>query len=241
MQIKLFGRTGAVGTAEVKESALFYHFTVQIDAPDGTPVRVYAVAGMASAYLGIPSREGRLTVQLARKKLPSAPECAVASAEPRGAWQPWRGTLDGVPVPMALLRGEDGGGTLAMPEETALDFPAWTESFTPVTLFGRTLYALKLDEDRRPILKKMPMEAETATPEPTEREAPQETFSEKADGVEATQEAFSGEADRGETAQEAFTGEADRGEMAQEAFSGEADSQEAFSGEADSQGSGADF
>ena len=97
MQIKLFDRNGGAGAAEVKESALFYHFTIQLDHKTETPVRVYAVAGLTSAYLGIPDRAGRLAAQLARKHLPSAPECGVVTDEPRGVWQPWRGELDGVP------------------------------------------------------------------------------------------------------------------------------------------------
>ena len=79
MQIKLFDRNGGAGAAEVKESALFYHFTIQLDHKTETPVRVYAVAGLTSVYLGIPDRAGRLTAQLARKHLPSAPACGVVT------------------------------------------------------------------------------------------------------------------------------------------------------------------
>ena len=84
MQIKLFDRNGGAGAAEVKESALFYHFTIQLDHKTETPVRVYAVAGLTSVYLGIPDRAGRLAAQLARKHLPSAPACGVVTDEPRG-------------------------------------------------------------------------------------------------------------------------------------------------------------
>ena len=127
MQIKLFDRNGGAGAAEVKESALFYHFTIQLDHKTETPVRVYAVAGLTSVYLGIPDRAGRLTAQLARKHLPSAPVCGVVTDEPRGVWQPWRGELDGVPVSMALTRAAEDGCRMAMPEETAArcSCPRW--------------------------------------------------------------------------------------------------------------------
>lgn len=162
MQIKLFDRNGGVGAAEVKESALFYHFTIQLDHKTETPVRVYAVAGLTSVYLGIPDRAGRLTVQLARKHLPSAPACGVVTDEPRGVWQPWRGELDGVPVSMALTRVAEDGCRMAMPEETAARFPAWTASFEPVVLDGKQYYELFFDADGRPRLREAPPEAETS-------------------------------------------------------------------------------
>lgn len=162
MQIKLFDRNGGAGAAEVKESALFYHFTIQLDHKTETPVRVYAVAGLTSVYLGIPDRAGRLTAQLARKHLPSAPECGVVTDEPRGVWQPWRGELDGVPVSMALTRAAEDGCRMAMPEETAARFPAWTASFEPVTLGGKQYYELFFDADGRPRLREVPPEAETS-------------------------------------------------------------------------------
>lgn len=156
MQIKLFDRNGGAGAAEVKESALFYHFTIQLDHKTETPVRVYAVAGLTSVYLGIPDRAGRLAAQLARKHLPSAPECGVVTDEPRGVWQPWRGELDGVPVSMALTRAAEDGCRMAMPEETAARFPAWTASFEPVTLGGKQYYELFFDADGRPRLREAP-------------------------------------------------------------------------------------
>lgn len=162
MQIKLFDRNGGAGAAEVKESALFYHFTIQLDHKTETPVRVYAVAGLTSAYLGIPDRAGRLAAQLARKHLPSAPECGVVTDEPRGVWQPWRGELDGVPVSMALTRAAEDGCRMAMPEETAARFPAWTASFEPVMLDGKQYYELFFDADGRPRLREAPPEAETS-------------------------------------------------------------------------------
>ena len=162
MQIKLFDRNGGAGAAEVKESALFYHFTIQLDHKTETPVRVYAVAGLTSVYLGIPDRAGRLTVQLARKHLPSAPACGVVTDEPRGVWQPWRGELDGVPVSMALTRVAEDGCRMAMPEETAARFPAWTASFEPVVLDGKQYYELFFDADGRPRLREAPPEAETS-------------------------------------------------------------------------------
>lgn len=162
MQIKLFDRNGGAGAAEVKESALFYHFTIQLDHKTETPVRVYAVAGLTSVYLGIPDRAGRLTAQLARKHLPSAPTCGVVTDEPRGVWQPWRGELDGVPVSMALTRAAEGGCRMAMPEETAARFPAWTASFEPVVLDGKQYYELFFDPDGRPRLREVPPEAETS-------------------------------------------------------------------------------
>lgn len=162
MQIKLFDRNGGAGAAEVKESALFYHFTIQLDHKTETPVRVYAVAGLTSVYLGIPDRAGRLAAQLARKHLPSAPECGVVTDEPRGVWQPWRGELDGVTVAMALTRAAEDGCRMAMPEETAVRFPAWTASFEPVTLGGKQYYELFFDADGRPRLREAPPEAETS-------------------------------------------------------------------------------
>lgn len=162
MQIKLFDRNGGAGAAEVKESALFYHFTIQLDHKTETPVRVYAVAGLTSVYLGIPDRAGRLTAQLVRKHLPSAPECGVVTDEPRGVWQPWRGELDGVPVSMALTRAAEDGYRMAMPEETAARFPAWTASFEPVVLDGKQYYELFFDADGRPRLREAPPEAETS-------------------------------------------------------------------------------
>ena len=162
MQIKLFDRNGGAGAAEVKESALFYHFTVQLDHKTETPVRVYAVAGLTSVYLGIPDRAGRLAAQLARKHLPSAPECGIVTDEPRGVWQPWRGELDGVPISMALTRAAEVGCRMAMPEETAARFPAWTASFEPVTLGGKQYYELLFDADGRPRLREAPPEAETS-------------------------------------------------------------------------------
>lgn len=133
MQIKLFDRNGGAGAAEVKESALFYHFTIQLDHKTETPVRVYAVAGLTSVYLGIPDRAGRLTAQLARKHLPSAPTCAA-----------------------------EDGCRMAMPEETAARFPAWTASFEPVVLDGKQYYELFFDADGRPRLREAPPEAETS-------------------------------------------------------------------------------
>ena len=160
MQIKLFDRNGGMGAAEVKESALFYHFTVQFEHRTEAPVRVYVVAGLTSVYLGIPDRTGHLTAQIARKHLPSAPECGVVTDEPRGAWQPWHGELDGVPVAMALTRAEEGGCRMAMPEETAVRFPAWTASFEPVMLGGKQYYELLFDANGRPRLREAPPKTE---------------------------------------------------------------------------------
>lgn len=160
MQIKLFDRNGGVGAAEVKESALFYHFTIQFEHRTEAPVRVYVVAGLTSVYLGIPDRAGYLTVQLARKHLPSAPECGVVTDEPRGAWQPWHGELDGVPVAMALTRAEEDGCRMAMPEDTAACFPAWTDSFEPVMLGGKQYYELLFDANGRPRLREAPPKTE---------------------------------------------------------------------------------
>ena len=185
MQIKLFDRNGGVGAAEVKESALFYHFTVQLEHRTETPVRVYAVAGLTSVYLGIPDRTGHLTAQLARKHLPSAPECGVVTDEPRGAWQPWHGELDGVPVAMALTRAEEDGCRMAMPEEAAAHFPAWTASFEPVTLGGKQYYELFFDANGRPRLR----EASPAAEPPAGTDETTDETTEMTDGtVETTAE-----------------------------------------------------
>lgn len=216
MQIKLFDRNGSVGAAEVKESALFYHFTVQFEHRTEAPVRVYVVAGLTSVYLGIPDRTGHLTAQIARKHLPSAPECGVVTDEPRGAWQPWHGELDGVPVAMALTRAEENGCRMAMPEDTAACFPAWTASFEPVMLGGKQYYELLFDANGRPRLREAPPKTEppagtdeitdekTETTDGTADETTDETADETAETAAETNEEMPEAAASDKTAAIAF-------------------------------------
>ena len=170
-ELEVFAQGEKAGALELTHDGLFYEFSGTIRAEDGI-VRLYAVAGWDSEYLGIPEPQVSglfLRVRLPVSHFAEEPVCVVADRRPRGAWLPWRGLLDGVPVCACRLRRTEDGLMLALPLHEAEQLPLWLPHMQETELDGERVWLLHLNADGTP-----PFKIEEPEPMP-EEPAPEET------------------------------------------------------------------
>ena len=152
-ELEVFEHGAAIGTLRVEREGLFLHFTCRIRPKAGELLRLYAISGWHSEYLGIPYPQGQeaaLDVRLAASHFPSEPAGAVADVLPRGEWLPWCGELDGVPVRRCRIRRQEGSILLALSEEEAKLFPGWLGNMEQTEIQGERRMLLRLNADGTP-------------------------------------------------------------------------------------------
>ncbi len=147
MELTVFEGDKQVGTLRMEQDGLYYEFTCDL-VPAGERIRrVFVGKAWRSEYLGIPDTAGKLRARLPKKRLPDGVAFAVAANIPRGAWLPWRGELDGVPIAEAYIQPTDDGIELLLPPQEAVKLPAWAEYMQPETALGKDLMRLSLLPD----------------------------------------------------------------------------------------------
>ena len=111
-ELEVFAQGKKIGTAEVEREGLFLEFSANLRPEGDALLRLYAVAGWHSEYLGIPCPSGgelRLSARLPASHFPGEPTAIVANPRPRSEWLPWCGELDGIPVRDCRVRRERDG------------------------------------------------------------------------------------------------------------------------------------
>ncbi len=152
MESVIYEGTKPIGTFTLQEEGLYHRIQCRLKT-DGIR-RVYAVHGLHSQYLGIPDANGQLSVRIAKKTLPLI-EFAIASPHERSIWKPWRGEIDGVFVEVCLLREDESGVSLALPETEAVKFPAWSEQMYRERINGTDSAIVLLDPNGHlPLIEK---------------------------------------------------------------------------------------
>lgn len=171
MELDIMMQGAPAGKLQMEQDGLFLHFRCTLRSAPEAPLRLYAISGWHSEYLGIPYPQNgtaQLEARLPASHFPQLPEYAVADTQPRGAWEPWCGRLDGVPVWQCRLRTGGDGLEIALPPEEAQLFPAWLPHMQERTLFGEPTLILHLNADGTP-----PFSPEEPLPEPEAENAPQ--------------------------------------------------------------------
>lgn len=146
MEYSIFYHGASAGTAQVERTGLFWRIDGHMDNPRLGLVRLYAVHGLRSVYLGIPAADGNLQMKLPISHLPQGLDSILAAKEPNGTWKPWAGELDGVSVDHALVDNGPVPG-IAFPPENAIAFPEWLEEMSPMTMYGSDWLVLRLTAD----------------------------------------------------------------------------------------------
>ena len=142
MESVIYEGTKPIGTFELNEEGLYQRILCKMKA-NGLR-RIYAVHGLHSQYLGIPDASGQLSVRIAKKSF-NGMELAIASPQERSEWNPWRGEVDGVPVEFCYIKHDENGISLALPEDEAVKFPAWTEQMYREKINGTDTAIVLLD------------------------------------------------------------------------------------------------
>ena len=149
-ELEVFARGKRIGTAQVQRTGLFLAFSAVLEPQDDALLRLYAVSGWHSEYLGIPSPAGqelRLSVRLPARHFSEEVRAVAADTLPRGSWLPWCGTLDGIPVRACRIRTTPDAMELALAETDAQQFPGWLSHMEEVQLGGETAWLLRLNAD----------------------------------------------------------------------------------------------
>ena len=147
MELTVFDGEKQVGSLRAEADGLFYDVSCSL-APGREAIRrVYVGHSWKSEYLGIPDGNGNLRARLPKKRLPDGISFAVASDLPRGAYIPWRGEADGVPIAEGYIRTTGDGIDLLLPPQEAVKLPAWAEYMHTETAFGRELMRISLLPD----------------------------------------------------------------------------------------------
>lgn len=142
MESVIYEGTKIVGTYEVREEGLYRRICCKVETKGIR--RLYAVYGLHAQYLGIPDANGQLSARISKRLLPGV-EGVLASAYERGEWNPWRGEMDGVLIGFCFLREREDGIALALSEEEAIKFPAWTEQLYRERINGMDAAIVLLD------------------------------------------------------------------------------------------------
>lgn len=177
MELDILMQGAPAGKLQMEQDSLFLHFRCTLRSVPEAPLRLYAISGWHSEYLGIPYPQdgtAQLEVRLPASHFPQSPEYAVADTRPRGAWEPWCGRLDGVAVRQCRLRSDNGGLEFALPPEEAQLFPAWLPHMQERTLFGESVLILRLNADGTPpfpIEERLPEDAPLPAEESAEQKA----------------------------------------------------------------------
>lgn len=149
-ELEVFAQGKKIGTAEVEREGLFLEFSANLRPEGDAPLRLYAVAGWHSEYLGIPCPSGgelRLSARLPASHFPGEPTAIAADPRPRSEWLPWCGELDGIPVRDCRIRREQDAIVLALAEAEAEQFPGWLAHMEEAELGGEAVRLLRLNAD----------------------------------------------------------------------------------------------
>ena len=122
-ELEVFAQGKKIGTAEMEREGLFLEFSANLRPEGDALLRLYAVAGWHSEYLGIPCPSGgelRLSARLPASHFPGEPTAIAADPRPRSEWLPWCGELDGIPVRDCRIRREQAAIVLALAEPAAV-------------------------------------------------------------------------------------------------------------------------
>lgn len=150
--MKVYENGREIGTLQFENDGLYSVITCKVE-PSEQIRRVYLARPYVSEYLGIPNRDGAFKTRISRKHL--HPDfCAVATSEPKGAYLPWRGELDGVLIDNAWISAQE----LLIPADEAMNFPGWD------------LENKEIDKKEMTVI---PLNSE-GMPQPKEREAPKD-------------------------------------------------------------------
>ena len=131
-----------------KPILLFYIFICKISKHAEQLRRIYVISKWRVEYLGIPypRREGaELQACIPVSHFPDGLTAAAAAAMPRGAWLPWCGEADGVPIRNGLLKQLEDGYALALLPEEAQQLPQWLPQAAEQELMGRARLVFRLD------------------------------------------------------------------------------------------------
>ena len=132
MELSVWEQGEQIGTVTAQQDGLFYIFICKISQHAEQLRRIYVISKWRVEYLGIPypRREG---AELQ------------AAAMPRGAWLPWCGEADGVPIRNGLLKQLEDGYALALLPEEAQQLPQWLPQAAEQALMGRARLVFRLD------------------------------------------------------------------------------------------------
>lgn len=147
MELTVFEGEKHVGTLRAEPDGLYYDVSCELAPGRGEIRRVYIGYHWKSEYIGIPDASGRLRTRLPKNRLPDGIMFAVAANVPRGAYLPWRGEVDGVPIAEGYIRTAEDGIDLLLPTLEAVKLPAWAEYMDAKTAFGRELMQIRLLPD----------------------------------------------------------------------------------------------
>ncbi len=145
MDCVIYENGSAAGTLTMASEGLYWQIRCKMK-PTKQLLRLYAVSGLSSVYLGIPDGRGELSVRIGKKHLPDV-QAALAVTTPKGEWLPWRGEVDGVEVELCYCRQEADGICLALPEAELIKFPAWAGQWNRERVYDQELALLRLDEN----------------------------------------------------------------------------------------------
>ena len=110
MELSVWEQGEQIGTVTAQQEGLFYIFICKISKHAEQLRRIYVISKWRVEYLGIPypRREGaELQACIPVSHFPDGLTAAAAAAMPRGAWLPWCGEADGVPIRNGLLKQLD--------------------------------------------------------------------------------------------------------------------------------------
>lgn len=117
MELSVWEQGEQIGTVTAQQDGLFYIFICKISKHAEQLRRIYVISKWRVEYLGIPypRREGaELQACIPVSHFPDGLTAAAAAAMPRGAWLPWCGEADGVPIRNGLLKQLEDGYALAL-------------------------------------------------------------------------------------------------------------------------------
>lgn len=126
MELSVWEQGEQIGTVTAQQDGLFYIFICKISKHAEQLRRIYVISKWRVEYLGIPypRREGaELQACIPVSHFPDGLTAAAAAAMPRGAWLPWCGEADGVPIRSGLLKQLEDGYALALLPEEAQQLP----------------------------------------------------------------------------------------------------------------------
>lgn len=166
-----------ISTLNVEKAGLYYRFTCRCSLPKGEILRIYGIDGLQIVPIGILMPHGdefELHEQISVRSW-SLPELriAVAGFSPEEGVLPWRGEIDGVPIPSGWLRRTEDGAELLISQDEVFPLPADLDLTEPVECGGIACLRLQLDETGMPIHPAAEpewVEPEWTEPEPAEPE-----------------------------------------------------------------------
>ena len=190
MEYGIYYQGGLLGTLTLEREGLYYRLSARSEEPGVGVWRLWACFDTESRLVGVcfPQTGGlHLEKRISRHSWPILPDCFVLGREQEG-FRPWRGILEGVEVPDAMLREEGANGqTLAVfaPPEGAVPLAEYIGLMREGRLDGRPCLLLALP-DGLPELPELP--EEEALPAEVPEDALKETPQDAARPDEAPQE-----------------------------------------------------